>query len=120
MTNADPHRVEIVPNEHRLRVIHYGITIADTTRGFTLRETGLPDVLYFPREDVNMSRLRPSDYKTFCPHKGTAMHFHLVTEEAGMVENVAWSYEDPLETAARIKGCIAFYPARVERIHQTS
>ncbi|TAM55534.1 MAG: DUF427 domain-containing protein [Paraburkholderia sp.] len=121
MTNADAsHRVEIEPNRHRLRVIHGGITIADTRRGLTLKETGLPGVFYFPREDINMTRLQRSQSKSHCPYKGDASYFHLLTEEDGPVVDAAWSYESPLPGAEAIKDCLAFYSARVDRIDQTS
>ena len=121
MTNADAaHRIEIAPNAHRLRVIHRGITIADTRRGLTLRETGLPEVFYFPREDVNMTRLHRSESESHCPYKGDASYFHLLTEEDGPVVDAAWSYESPLPGAEAIKGCVAFYSSRVDRIDQTS
>jgi uncharacterized protein (DUF427 family) len=121
MTNAAAlHRIEIEPNHHRLRVIHGGITIADTSRGVTLRETGLPDVFYFPREDVNMSRLQRSDTTSHCPYKGDASYFNLLTEEDGPVVDAAWSYEAPLPGAEAITGCLAFYSSRVDRIDQTS
>lgn len=121
MTNADAtHRIEIEPNRHRLRVIHRGITIADTRRGLTLKETGLPDVFYFPREDVNMTRMRRSQSASHCPYKGDAVYFSLLTEEDGPVVDAAWSYESPLPGADAIKGCIAFYSSRVDRIDQTS
>ncbi len=120
MTNDDVHRVEIAPNPHRLRVIHGGITLADTWRGLTLTETGEPVVFYFPREDVNMSRFERSDHTTHCPYKGQASHYHLRTELEGIVENAAWSYEEPLEAAVRVKGYLAFYSSRVDRIDQTS
>ncbi|HVW52829.1 MAG TPA: DUF427 domain-containing protein [Trinickia sp.] len=121
MTNADAsHRVEIEPNRHRLRVIHGGITIADTRRGLTVKETGLPDVFYFPREDINMTRLQRSQSKSHCPYKGDASYFHLLTEEDGPVIDAAWSYESPLPGADAIKDCLAFYSSRVDRIDQTS
>ena len=121
MPSADAsHRIDIEPNPHRLRVIHGGITIADTSQGLTLRETGLPDVFYFPREDVNMPRLRPSDSASRCPYKGDASYFDLLTEEDGPVRDAAWSYESPLPGAEAIKGCVAFYSSRVDRIDQTS
>jgi uncharacterized protein (DUF427 family) len=120
MTNADAHRVEIETNPHRLRVIHRGITIADTSRGLTLKETGLPEVFYFPREDVNMTRFERSDHMTHCPYKGDASHFHLRMEDDGVVVNAAWSYEAPFEAVARVKGYLAFYASRVDRIDQTS
>lgn len=121
MTNADAkHRIEIHVNRHRLRVIHGGITVADTSRGLTLKETGLPDVFYFPREDVNMTRLRRSESSSHCPYKGDASYFHLLTEEGGPVLDAAWSYEAPLQGAEAIKDCLAFYTSRVDRIDQTS
>ena len=120
MNAAVPHLVNVLPNAHRLRVIHRGITIADTHRGLTLRETDHPDVFYFPREDVNMSRLVRSQHTSHCPYKGDASYFDLHLEEGEIVENAAWSYEAPLEQASAIRGHIAFYPSRVDRIDQTS
>jgi uncharacterized protein (DUF427 family) len=119
MTNADSHRIEILPNRHRVRVIHQGVTVADTTSALTLTEPGLADVPYLPREHVNMARLERSSHSSHCPYKGHASYFHLKTED-GVVENAAWSYEEPLETVAAIKGYLAFYASRVDRIDQTS
>jgi uncharacterized protein (DUF427 family) len=45
---------------------------------------------------------------TFCPFKGTASHWTV-----GGVENAAWSYEDPKDEVAAIRGRLAFYPDRV-------
>jgi uncharacterized protein (DUF427 family) len=113
------HRIDIVANRHRVRVIHGGITVADTLAALTLCETGYPDVLYFPRADVNMARLERSERTSHCPHKGEASYFHLRTED-GRVEDAAWSYEAPLEGVRGIKGYLAFYVTRVDRIDQTS
>jgi uncharacterized protein (DUF427 family) len=113
------HTIGITGNNHRVRVIHGGVTMADTQAGLTLSETGLPDVLYFPRSDVNMARLERSEHTSHCPFKGVASYFHLRTED-GLVENAVWSYETPLESAIQIKGYLAFYASRVDRIDQTS
>jgi uncharacterized protein (DUF427 family) len=113
------HRIDIVANRHRVRVIHGGITIADTHSALTLSETGYSDVIYFPRADVNMARLERSTRTSRCPYKGEASYFHLRTE-SGRVEDVAWSYEAPLESVGGIKGYLAFYASRVDRIDQTS
>ncbi len=93
--------------------------MADTQAGLTLTETGLPDVFYFPRGDVNMARLERSTHTSHCPFKGDASYFHLRTED-GLIENAVWSYETPLEPALQIKGYLAFYASRVDRIDQTS
>jgi uncharacterized protein (DUF427 family) len=113
------HRIEVTPNRHRVRVIHQGVTVADTLAALTLSETGLPDVFYFPRGDVNMARLERSAHTSRCPFKGEASYYHLRTED-GMVENAVWSYESPIEAAQQIKGYLAFYTSRVDRIDQTS
>jgi uncharacterized protein (DUF427 family) len=113
------YRIDIVVNRHRMRVIHGGITIADTHAALTLRETGHPDVFYFPRADVNMARLERSPRSAACPHKGEASYYHLNTED-GRVEDAAWSYEAPLDAARGIKGYLAFDVGRVDRIDQTS
>jgi len=120
MLNTNDCHITIIPNHHRVRVIHYGITVADTNHALTLQETGCPDTIYFPPQDVNMARLKRSDQIADCPHKGRASYFHLQTEENGVLENAAWSYESPLVAVRQIKGYIAFYSSRVDRIDQTS
>lgn len=113
------HPITVVLNPHRVRVIHQGVTYADTHRALTLDEANLPPVLYLPRADVNMARMERSDHTTHCPYKGDASYFHLKTEE-GLIENAAWSYERPFEQVGLIAGYIAFYPSRVDSIEQTS
>lgn len=63
---------------------------------------------YFPRDDVKMDRLVPSDTSTHCPWKGDASYFSI---KAGGVTNddAAWTYEEPKDAAAQIKGRIAFW-----------
>jgi len=116
---AGGHCIAISGNNHRVRVIHRGVTMADTQAGLTLTETGLPDVFYFPRGDVNMARLERSTHTSHCPFKGDASYFHLRTED-GLVENAVWSYETPLDAVSQIEGYLAFYASRVDRIDQTS
>ena len=113
------HHIDITLNNHRVRVIHHGVTMADTQAALTLAETGLPEVFYFPRGDVNMARLERSDHTSHCPFKGDASYFHLRTED-GLVENAVWCYENPFDGVQRIKGYLAFYASRVDRIDQTS
>ena len=115
---ADP-RLEIVPNRHRVRVIHRGITYADSHGALTVREPGLPDIHYLPRGDVNMRRLVKSGTTTACPHRGQAVHFDLQTED-GVIENAAWSYEEPNEAASVLAHYVAFDAARIDSLVETS
>ncbi|GAA5240883.1 hypothetical protein BMMON2_37050 [Burkholderia mallei] len=84
MSDAAGHRIEIEPNRHRVRVIHRGITYADSLAAYTLREPGAPDVQYLPRDDVNMSRLVPSDRVALehCAHKGRPLTFICIPKTA--------------------------------------
>jgi uncharacterized protein (DUF427 family) len=119
MSDAASPRIEIVPNRHRVRVIHQGITYADSTRALTLRQAGSPDVHYLPRSDINMKRLLPSGEAVRCANQGEARCFHLQTED-GVIENAAWSYEEPLDAARPIRLYVAFHADRVDRIDETS
>jgi uncharacterized protein (DUF427 family) len=117
--NEAGHTITITANGHRLRVIHQGVTFADTKGALTLSETGCEDVFYFPRADVNMARLIRSAHTSHCPFKGEASYFHLHTEDETL-ENVVWCYENPTERVKQIAGYLAFYASRVDRIDQTS
>lgn len=116
-TAAD-HPIEITPSPKRVRVIHRGITVADTLGALALCEAGYPAMLYLPRADVNMARLEASTHTTHCPYKGDASYFHLKTED-GIVENAVWTYEEPFPAVEPIKGYLSFYTSRVDRIEET-
>jgi uncharacterized protein (DUF427 family) len=106
-----PPRVEPVPD--RLRVVVAGTTIADTTRGFRVLETAGAPVYYFPRDDVRTDLFVASPRETYCEWKGGAS-YHTVSVGGRLVENVAWSYEDPKPGYESIGGYLAFYAAKVD------
>jgi uncharacterized protein (DUF427 family) len=116
------HRIEIDEERVALRVKAGGELLAETTRGLHLREGRYPAVVYVPRADVRMDRLRPSAHTTHCPFKGDATYYDLADPEdddagAGREraahEQLAWSYETPFEQMESIRGHLAFYPDRV-------
>lgn len=112
----DPyHRVDVRPSTREVRVIVGGETIAKTRRALFLFETGLPTRYYIPPEDVRMDLLRPSATTSTCPYKGDASYYSARAGERA-VEDVAWCYADPLPEMPRIKGHLAFYPERVDRL----
>jgi len=92
----------------RMTVELDGQCLADS-RGDVIRltEDGQPANFYFSREDVQMQFLKPSTKTTSCPFKGTATWFSIRTKDA-KVEDAAWSYEDPYEEHAALKGRLAF------------
>jgi uncharacterized protein (DUF427 family) len=47
------------PCHRHLKIVHCGVTIADTRRGIRTLETSHPPNYYFPRDDVAMALLQP-------------------------------------------------------------
>jgi uncharacterized protein (DUF427 family) len=87
--------------------------IADTTVALTLREAGYPPVQYVPLTDVDPRRLRRSNSATYCPYKGDASYYSVVTGD-GEIVDAGWTYEQPYPAVAEIAGHVAFYPDRVQ------
>lgn len=105
----DPfHRVDARTTTRRVRVRAGDEVIAESTRAKVLSETGLPNRYYVPREDVRAG-LRRSSTRTVCPYKGTATYWS--TEN---LQDVGWSYEDPLEESVKIGGHVCFHHDAVE------
>ena len=87
--------------------------IALSAHAMVMSEKGQDDVVYFPRESVDFSVLERSATSTWCPYKGEASYFSLrATDGAPAVQDVAWSYEDPLPAMTRIRGHLAFYRSK--------
>lgn len=104
----DPyHRVDVRATSQRVRVLAGDVLLAESTRAKVLSETGLPNRYYLPREDVRVE-LRHSDTTAVCPYKGTSSYWS--TEG---LDDVAWSYQDPLEDAAKVAGHVSFLHDRV-------
>lgn len=101
------YRVVLKPAGHRIRALFRGQTIADSSHVLVMQETRLPPIFYFPRDDVSMELLVKTDNRTHCPFKGDASYWTLRAGEA-LVENAAWSYEDPFDEALDVKEYVAF------------
>lgn len=98
------------PTTRHLRIIHRGVTIAETSRAIRTLETSHPPSYYFPPEDIAPGLLRPSRRSSFCEWKGVAAYFDV--EVAGeTLRDVAWSYPNPSPAFAALQGHIAFYAA---------
>src|SRR6266571_22228 len=112
----DPyHRVDVRQSSREVRVEFAGEIIARTRRALFLFETGLPVRYYIPPADLRMDLLTPSRKTTVCPYKGNASYWSLrVGDRAGA--DAAWAYMDPLPECPRIKGHLAFYPEKVDRL----
>ena len=109
------HPISIERNSARVVVSVAGDVIADTCDALTLREADYSPVQYIPREDVDLSRLKPTDHATYCPYKGDCNYYSVPSGGKKSV-NAVWTYEDPYPAVAQIKGHVAFYPDRVDEI----
>ncbi|SLN25948.1 hypothetical protein PSA7680_01122 [Pseudoruegeria aquimaris] len=89
-----------------------GAVLAETIGALELKEGDYPAVIYFPRDDIAMAFLEKSDKTTTCPHKGVA-NYYSIHAKSGIIEDAAWSYEDPKAEVAAIRDCLAFYPDKV-------
>jgi uncharacterized protein (DUF427 family) len=105
---ATAHRIETSPIAEHVRVALGGETLAESDRALELREEGLPPRLYVPRDDVNMDLLTPSNTTSHCPWKGDATYYN-----APGVQDVAWTYESPIDGRDDITGHLSFFDAKV-------
>jgi uncharacterized protein (DUF427 family) len=110
------HPITVEPAGSRVVVTAGGKTVADTRAALTLREASYPAVYYIPREDADQSLLERTDHYSYCPYKGQASYFSITVGDKGT--NAIWTYEDPYEAVAPIKGHLAFYPDRVDSIEE--
>jgi uncharacterized protein (DUF427 family) len=107
-----PPRVE--ETSSRIRVVHAGRVVAETTSALRVLETSQPPAFYLPPGDVDLGLLRPSDTHTFCEWKGTASYHSLVVPGAEPVADAAWSYPSPSPAFEAIRDHLAFYPQKVD------
>jgi uncharacterized protein (DUF427 family) len=89
-----------------------GAVLGESNDALELSEGDYPPVIYFPRADIAMSFLEPSDTTSHCPWKGDASYFSIPTKST-VIKDAAWSYENPIDEVAAIKDHVAFYTDRV-------
>jgi uncharacterized protein (DUF427 family) len=107
------HPITVAPATERIRVSLHGHVITDTTRALRLQESTYPAAFYVPLDDIDHSLLSRSDTTSYCPYKGDATYFSVVTPD-GEATDAVWEYQAPYDAVAAIKGHVAFYPNRVE------
>ena len=106
-----PPGIELYPG--LIEIVHRGYNLASSSRVFRVLETSHPPVYYIPPEDVMMELLRKNGRTSMCEFKGMAVYFDLVTTEE-RINNAAWCYDNPRRGFEDIKGCLAFYPSKLE------
>ncbi len=107
-----PPRLELTPR--RLRVVHRGVVIADTTRALRILETSHPPVYYIPPADIALKYLRVSERRSsFCEFKGFASYWSIEVD-GRLTADAAWSYAHPSRAYAALQDHLAFYASKVD------
>ena len=93
---------------HKVTASIDGQLVAESNDVIRVDETGMPPRFYFPREGIHVDKLERSDTTTHCPFKGDATYYN-VTQGGRRLLDAIWSYEDPFDEHAQLKGRMAFY-----------
>src|SRR4051812_30383942 len=107
------HRVLEKPVSQRLRAQMGAQVLAESTAAIEVDEDGNPRRFYFPRADVRMAALVPSETRSHCPFKGDARYYSLKLGDR-VLADVAWSYETPYDEHAALAGRIAFWTEKFD------
>jgi uncharacterized protein (DUF427 family) len=111
-TPGPDHPITVEKNPARVVVRVGDQVVADTTAALALRESNYPAMQYVPLADVDPAVLKDSDTSTYCPYKGDASYYTLVTAD-GELTDAIWTYREPHPAVSEIAGHVAFYPDKV-------
>ncbi len=64
---------------------------------------------YFPPDSVSWDHFAETERTSVCGWKGTASYYSVSVGEQTL-DNVAWTYHEPMDAASEIKDFVAFYP----------
>lgn len=107
---ANPnHLMVIQPIKRTVQVYVGGTLIAETQKALRVMEMGkslYDPAIYVPPADI-IATLEPLDKTTHCPLKGDASYAALNGEE------IAWTYDHPLDISRQLAGHFAFWPDKV-------
>ncbi len=115
-SNPD-YKITFEPSPRRVRVKFNGEWVADITNAHLLFETRHLPVYYFPRADVRLDLMAPTEHHTFCPYKGKASYWTIRVGDR-ISENAVWGYPDPYDEVAAIGDFVAFYWDRVDHWYE--
>jgi uncharacterized protein (DUF427 family) len=111
--------VDVLRRRNRVTARRGDEVIADTVASLLVDEQDHGLVFYFPRADVRLDRLVPTDDRSRCPYKGNASYWRFADANGDRdgedgARPIGWSYEDPYPQVAEIAGYVAFYQDRVQ------
>jgi uncharacterized protein (DUF427 family) len=111
-----PPRVE--RTDELVVVEHAGVEVARTRSALRVLETSHPPTYYLPSDAFTPGVLRPasSGRRTTCEFKGVAAYHDLVLSADIVVRDAGWSYPSPRPGFEALRGTVALYPGRVDRV----
>lgn len=107
------YRMIMEPAEGTCQAVLQGCTLASSDKALRVSEGSYDDVIYFPKEDLDMTLFTGSDHQTHCPFKGDASYLSSSINGV-VVENIAWTYEVPFIEALALEGFVAFYTDKLD------
>ena len=107
------HRVDCRPTDRGLRVAVADTVLVDSADTVIVFETSLAPRLYVEPALVRTDLLRRSASSSYCNYKGVATYWSAVIGDI-VVDDVAWSYEDPLPETQPIRGFLSFDETRAD------
>jgi uncharacterized protein (DUF427 family) len=107
------HRVDCRPTDRGLRVAVADTVLVDSADTVIIFETSLAPRLYVEPARVRTDLLRRSESSSYCNYKGVATYWSAVIGDT-VVDDVAWSYEDPPPETLPIRGFLGFDETRVD------
>jgi uncharacterized protein (DUF427 family) len=110
MTNSftiSPHSTEFAPSPRWVRVYFNSQLIADSRKMMLLREANHLPLYYFPKKDVRMDCLQPSDRTTHSDRKGEGGFWHVQVGDK-IAKNAAFTFRNPPGTGPKLEDHVAF------------
>lgn len=104
--------IRIYPAEGTWVVRADGAVIGESRAALELIEGDAPFVICFPREDVAMAFLEPSERTGHSDGLGPVTHFH-ITSPATRLDNAAYCHDSPPEAHAQVAGFVIFDAGKV-------
>lgn len=102
-SDMQPPTLDIRADPHRVRAMFAGHVIADSEDVLVLRRPGLPNLLFFPRDDVETGYLGETRDTLADADLGEARCYTWVME-GDIVEQAAISFNDPPAGAESLAG----------------
>jgi uncharacterized protein (DUF427 family) len=109
----DPfHRIDVRATDQHVLMSLDGVVVVDAPRAHLLAETMLPLRWYLDADAVQVP-LEPSTTTTSCAYKGRAAYFS-ARVDGRLVEDLFWTYEDPLADGRDVRGLLGVYAERLD------